>query len=393
MLKKLKLALTARKGSQNYRYHNNIFKELFSEDGKLHFLPCRIAFPGLPCPCGKAFVALERTAVGNHHKAFLRGKMIAHGLFQHLFAQGHRNTLAFHQQHRLVPFVPDPQIGSEGIAIDFQAGFHRNITGRHMATFPKKFNNKLAHTFFWRQNHIFFTNRIVNFFPSVFLNDTHTCKNNQNYVTLQVMKRIIRLLFFIGLLVCCGLSHAQEPFSSRASSFRFDPARKSNYFLKENELRLNIYGKDAQSTGKFVVPTTALYRYVYTDTASVLGEIKPIIPALPADFQYITNICLKAKLDCKINYKMWKASTFGTLFFTIVNPIASLSVAVPASLTPPRIENLGLSDVDMLQDELYFGTYRREAKRLKSKRIWTAYGIGFGIHVGILFGIISAVTN
>ena len=71
---------------------------------------------------------------------------------------------------------------------------------------------------------------------------------------------------------------------------------------------MNIYGRDAQSTGKFVVPTTALYRYVYTDTASVLGAVKPIIPALPDDFRYVTNICLKAKIDCKEYYKMWKAS-------------------------------------------------------------------------------------
>lgn len=198
---------------------------------------------------------------------------------------------------------------------------------------------------------------------------------------------------FLGVIAGCCLLKAQEPFSARAASFRFDPARKSNYFLKEGELRLNIYGTDARTTGKFTVPTTALYKYTYPDTSSVLGYIQPIIPALPSDFQYITGICLKAKNDCREYYKMWKASTFGTLFFTIVSPVASLSVAVPASLTPPRIENLGLSDVDMLQDELYFGTYRKEAKRLKSKRIWTAYGIGFGIHVGILFGIISAVTN
>lgn len=207
------------------------------------------------------------------------------------------------------------------------------------------------------------------------------------------MKRMIRLLLLVSLFIGYGAVKAQETFSSRATSFRFNPVRKSNYFLKEKEMRLNIYGPTSQTSGNFVVPTSALYRYIYTDTASVLGEVKPIVPALPDDFRYITELCLAAKLDCRNNYKMWKASTFGTLFFTIVCPIASLSVAIPASLTPPRIENLGLSDVDMLQDELYFGTYRREAKRLKSKRIWTAYGIGFGIHVGILFGIIAGVTN
>ncbi len=207
------------------------------------------------------------------------------------------------------------------------------------------------------------------------------------------MKRIRLFLALAGILCACMTAKAQDPFSARAASFRFDPARKSNYFLKETELKLNLYGKDAMHTGKFTLPSNILYRYQYTDTASVLGHVAPLVMAIPGDFRYVADICLKAKTDCRQYYKMWKASTFGTLFFTIVNPVASLSVAVPASLTPPRIENLGLSDVDMLEDELYFHTYRKEAKRLKSKRIWTAYGIGFGIHVGILFGIISAVAN
>lgn len=207
------------------------------------------------------------------------------------------------------------------------------------------------------------------------------------------MKRI-HFLLLAGLLCLTASSlKAQESFSSRAASFRFDPSRKSNYFLKVDELRLNLYSKDPLRAGKFRLPANILFRYNYTDTSSVLGHVDPIVMALPKDFQYVSEICIKAKLDCREHYKMWKASAYGTLFFTIVNPVASLSVAVPASLTPPRIENLGLSDVDMLQDELYFHTYRREAKRLKSKRIWTAYGIGFGVHVGILFGIISAVQN
>lgn len=203
------------------------------------------------------------------------------------------------------------------------------------------------------------------------------------------MKKLI-LCIFLVLWGMISLSMAQDPFSPGARTFRFDPSKKSNYFLKDDNLRLNLYDAEAGRSGRFTIPLNLLYRYIYTDTTSVIGQLDPLIMARSQDFAYITDICFKAQADCKMHYKMWKGATFGTLFFTILSPVASLSVAVPASLTPPRIENLGLSDVDMLQEGIYFHTYRKEAARLKSKRIWTAYGIGFGIHVGILFGILSA---
>ncbi|MDE6493050.1 MAG: hypothetical protein K2L50_00510 [Bacteroidales bacterium] len=204
------------------------------------------------------------------------------------------------------------------------------------------------------------------------------------------MNKLILFVFVVGLWMAVSPSKAQDPFSPGAHTFRFDPTKKSNYLLKDDQLKLNLYDAQAGRSGKFTIPVNLLYRYIYTDTASVIGQLDPLIMARPQDFAYLSDICFKAQEDCKLHYKMWQGAAIGTLFFTILSPVASLSVAVPTSLTPPRIENLGLSDVDMLQEGLYFHTYRKEAARLKSKRIWTAYGIGFGIHVGILFGILSA---
>lgn len=186
---------------------------------------------------------------------------------------------------------------------------------------------------------------------------------------------------------------AQDVFLSNSRSFRFEPLRTSNYFIKGNEMQLNLYGPDKAHSGKFLVPTDMMYRYVYTDSNSVIGKMEPIVMTRPQDFAYVSDICLQAQADCRANYKMWKGSMCGTLFLSIVSPVASLAVAIPASLTPPKIENLGLSEVDMLQEGIYFHTYRREAKKIKSKRTWMAYGIGLGIHVGAIFGILAAVGH
>ncbi len=205
------------------------------------------------------------------------------------------------------------------------------------------------------------------------------------------MKKIsLFLIMLLGVSVFCGKSAAQDAFRSYTRSFGFEPLRKSQYFMQDGQLRLSLYGPDKASSGKFVIPSDLLFRYAYTDSNSVIGQMEPLVMARPQDFDYVSEICLKAQADCRAQYKMWKGSTIGTFFLTLVNPVAGLAVAIPASLTPPRMENLGLSDVDMLQEGIYFHTYREEARKLKSKRAWTAYGIGLGIHVGAIFGLMAA---
>lgn len=206
------------------------------------------------------------------------------------------------------------------------------------------------------------------------------------------MKKIITTIALVSaFLGLYGTIHSQESFSGRFGDYRFKNEKVSNFFVEDNMVKLNLYGDTPELSGNFTIPSDLMFRYVYTDSNSVIGKMEPIFLANKKDFDYVSGICLQAKMDCKANYKMWKASCVGTLFASILSPVASLAIAIPASQTPPRIENLGLTDVDMLQEDIYFHTYRKEAQRLKNKRIWTAYGIGLGIHVGIIFGVLTAL--
>lgn len=206
------------------------------------------------------------------------------------------------------------------------------------------------------------------------------------------MKKIITTIALVSaFLGLYGTIHSQESFSGRFGDYRFKNEKVSNFFVEDNMVKLNLYGDTPELSGNFTIPSDLMFRYVYTDSNSVIGKMEPIFLANKKDFDYVSGICLQAKMDCKTNYKMWKASCVGTLFASILSPVASLAIAIPASQTPPRIENLGLTDVDMLQEDIYFHTYRKEAQRLKNKRIWTAYGIGLGIHVGIIFGVLTAL--
>ncbi|MEG1498053.1 MAG: hypothetical protein RRX93_02540 [Bacteroidales bacterium] len=206
------------------------------------------------------------------------------------------------------------------------------------------------------------------------------------------MKKII---FIIGLCICSAFStvclQAQDPFTDRSAAFKFTPLRVSNFSQKGNITRIKLYNTNPKLGGTFDIPNSSLFRFAYNDSLHVFGRVKPLILTQADDFKYAADLCLKAKIDCKNHYKMFRASATGTLFLTILSPIAGLACAIPSSLTPPRIENLGLPDVDMLQEDIYFQAYRSEATRIKNKRNWMNFGIGFGIHIGVLFGVLALV--
>ncbi|MDR0762877.1 MAG: hypothetical protein LBF01_00065 [Bacteroidales bacterium] len=195
-----------------------------------------------------------------------------------------------------------------------------------------------------------------------------------------------RFFLFCLFAVTANVCIAQELFKPNNQEQSFSMSS----FMQENGITtINLLSSDPHITGIVTMPDGVLNRYEYPDTSTVFGELKTLNLMKPTDFSYVVDICSKAKKDSRKHYKMYQASSLGTLFLTIVNPLAGLACAIPSSITPPRIENMGLSDIDMLQEDIYFQTYRKEALRIKNRKIWTNFGIGFGINVGITFGLLA----
>jgi hypothetical protein len=200
------------------------------------------------------------------------------------------------------------------------------------------------------------------------------------------MQKKIPLLCLLAVVT--SVCVAQDPFKLHRQEQPFSMSS----FVQENGITtINLLSSDPNITGLVTIPDGVLNKYEYPDTSTVFGQLKTLNLMKPNDFRYVVDICSKAKKDSRKYYKMYHAASLGTLFLTIVNPLAGLACAIPASVTPPKIENMGISDIDMMQEDIYFQTYRKEALRTKNRKIWTNFGIGFGINVGITFGVLALV--
>lgn len=209
---------------------------------------------------------------------------------------------------------------------------------------------------------------------------------------MKIRMRLFAVLSAASLLFALsGRVWAQDAVPSSKSVPHFAPLDISGFTVQGNTTVFKVFEPEKQLNLTFKIPTASLKRFMYKDSIHVDGHLENLLLERPEDFNYVAQLCLDGRRDAKIHYKMYRASATGTLFLSIISPVFGLACALPASLTPPRIENLGLPDIDMLHEDIYFHAYQKEAWRKKNIHNWINFGIGFGIHAGILFSILSFV--
>jgi len=81
-------------------------------------------------------------------------------------------------------------------------------------------------------------------------------------------------------------------------------------------------------------------------------------------------------LDARLYYDGKKSGagwTVATVF--VVSPLIGLIPALSCGATPPEDYNLNIPDRELMRDDTYADDYRREAHKIKKKKIWKSYCI------------------
>jgi hypothetical protein len=104
-------------------------------------------------------------------------------------------------------------------------------------------------------------------------------------------------------------------------------------------------------------------------------EVKVATPSNNALYasQDMTN---KGIRDAKIYYKH-PGGSIGTGAASLAFGIFGLIPAIICSAIPPKISNLNYPSEEMWKNNDYRRAYRSKAKKIKQKRVWLGFGIGF----------------
>jgi hypothetical protein len=93
----------------------------------------------------------------------------------------------------------------------------------------------------------------------------------------------------------------------------------------------------------------------------------------------------KGKRDARLNYKgknsgaIWTGATAA-----LIVPVVGLIPAIITSSAEPKEENLGIPDQKLFKDANYKSGYVEEAHKKKKKKVWSSFGIGSAIWLGVI---------
>jgi hypothetical protein len=103
-------------------------------------------------------------------------------------------------------------------------------------------------------------------------------------------------------------------------------------------------------------------------------------PIYSLDDQGYTKMYKKGEVDATRYYRGYTGAGTGTFVTSfLVGPLLGLIPAIACSSTTPKRRNLGLPNTQIAENNDYYQGYAQQAKRIKSKKVWTNYGIGVGI--------------
>ena len=99
----------------------------------------------------------------------------------------------------------------------------------------------------------------------------------------------------------------------------------------------------------------------------------------------------KGREDAISFYTGKNSGAGGTAVFTfLTSPALGLIPAIAVSSTEPSDDHLRYPDSKLMKQAAYSNSYRRQAHKIKRKKVWSAYGVGCGIWLFLILALAGA---
>ena len=103
------------------------------------------------------------------------------------------------------------------------------------------------------------------------------------------------------------------------------------------------------------------------------------------------DMYLKGKSDANLYYSGYKGAGTGTFLVTfLISPIIGLVPAIACSSTKPNFDHLGIPNQSLAKNSEYYQGYSDRALTIKSKKVWTNFGVGTGILVALVIALAAS---
>ncbi len=202
------------------------------------------------------------------------------------------------------------------------------------------------------------------------------------------MKNLLNSLLIIALCIISISTNAQDIITKK------DGTDISAKVLELTITEIKYKRVDNLSGPIYTLPKADVLMIRYEDgTKDIFNEVvSSESKSLPDD-----EMCEKGKEDAKMYYKAKKTGagwTLATAAVPVTAPLFGLIPAIKCSSAVPADKNLNYPDKELMQNTDYSRCYKRQAKKMKTKKIWKFYAIGSGIYAGaLIYNFIFVFNN
>jgi hypothetical protein len=113
----------------------------------------------------------------------------------------------------------------------------------------------------------------------------------------------------------------------------------------------------------------------------------PVAPKMMVGDPYILG-----KADARQYYHRYTGAGTGTLIVSLISPLVGLLPATICSISDPDDTHLGYPTPEFMNNKDYAKGYMRQAKRIKSGKVWMNWAIAFGVNV-LLVAMLSTSSK
>lgn len=103
------------------------------------------------------------------------------------------------------------------------------------------------------------------------------------------------------------------------------------------------------------------------------------------------DFCFRGQQDAARYYTGYSSASSWTGATTILaGGLIGLIPAIACSSSKPSMSSLTFPDQELMKNTGYYNCYMQEAKRIKSRKVWTMFGIGVGVNVAVILLLTSS---
>lgn len=162
--------------------------------------------------------------------------------------------------------------------------------------------------------------------------------------------------------------------------------------ISNTEIKYKLFKNPEGPT--YVVPKVDVALIEYEDKTSEAFELSDVALAkASASEDHLTEkapfvstatslqLYSQGQAEAVTYYDGYKAAGTGVLITSLLSPLVALVPAITTSATPPKTHNLDAPNMQLLQQPDYASGYRKSARKIKSGKVWTNWGIGLGANI------------